>query len=82
MIYYYDEINWEKFDTFEEAEESVMESFDDDEILEVMSERTCDILDELRRLESPLYWELYEIAKDRYLNDYIREVEEEEEEDE
>ena len=81
MIYYFDEINWEKFDTFEEAEASVMEHFDDDEILEVMSERPHDILEELRRLDSPLYWELYEVARDRYLNEYVHETEEDEEDE-
>lgn len=78
-MYYLDEINFVECETYEEAEESVTTAFDDDEILEVMSERLLDILDELRRLNSPLYWELFEVAKDRYLDEYIHEVEEDEE---
>ena len=78
-MYYLDEINFVECETYEEAEESVMTTFDDDELFEVMSERLLDILDELRRLNSPLFWELYETAKDRYLDKYITEIEEDEE---
>lgn len=53
----------------------------DDEILEVMSERPHDILDELRRLDSPLFWEFCEIVKNRYLNECITENEEDEEDE-
>ena len=82
MIYFFDEISWEKFDTFEEAEDSVMEHFDDDEIIDrAMLGRMPDILNELRRLESPLYWELYENAKDGFLNNYLTELEEDEEDE-
>lgn len=80
-MYYLDEINCVECETYEEAEESVMTAFDDDELLEVMSERPLDILEELRRLDSPLYWELYEVARSRYLDEYIHEIEEDEEDE-
>lgn len=78
-MYYLDEINFVECKTYEEAEESVMTAFDDDEIIDrAMLGRMHDILDELKRLESPLYWELYENAKDGFLNNYLTEMEDDE----
>ena len=75
-MYYLDEINFVECETYEEAEESVMNSFDDDEIIDrAMMDRPHDVLDELRRLNSPLYWELFETARDGFLNDYLTEME-------
>ena len=75
-MYYLDEINFVECETYEEAEESVMTAFDDEEIISrAMLERPHDVLDELRRLKSPLYWELYEVARDGFLNDYLTEME-------
>lgn len=75
-MYYLDEINFVECETYEEAEESVMNSFDEDEIIDrAMLGRMHDILDELKRLESPLYWELFETARDGFLNDYLTEME-------
>ena len=75
-MYYLDEINSVECETYEEAEESVMTAFDEDEIItRVMFDRPHDILDELRRLDSPLYWELFEQARDGFLNDYLTEME-------
>lgn len=75
-MYYLDGINLVECETYEEAEESIMSNFDDDEIIErAMLGRTHDVLDELKRLDSPLYWELYEMAKDGFLNDYLSEME-------
>lgn len=79
MSAFWDDINGVECATYEEAEESVMTAFDDDEIIDrAMSERLHDVLDELKRLESPLYWELYEVAKTEFLNDYLVENEDEE----
>lgn len=81
-MYYWDEINCAECATYEEAEESVMEAFDDDEIIDrAMRERLHDVLGELRRLDSPLYWELFEVAKTDFLNDYLIEREDEEDEE-
>lgn len=81
-MYYWDEINGAECATYEEAEESVMEAFDDDEIIDrAMRERLHDVLGELRRLDSPLYWELFEVAKTDFLNDYLIECEDEEDEE-
>lgn len=78
-MYYLDEINFVECATYEEAEESVMTAFDDDEIIDrAMLGRMHDILNELKRLDSPLYWELYESAKDGFLNNYLTEMEEDE----
>lgn len=75
-MYYLDEINFVEYKTYEEAEESVMTAFDEDEIIDrAMLDRPHDILDELRRLDSPLYWELFEVARDGFLNDYLAEME-------
>jgi hypothetical protein len=75
-MYYLDEINFVECETYEEAEESVMTAFDDDEIIDrAMMDRPHDVLNELRRLESPLYWELFETARDGFLNDYLTEME-------
>lgn len=75
-MYYWDEINGAECATYEEAEESVMEAFDDDEIIDrAMRERLHDVLNELRRLNSPLYWELFEVARDGFLDDYLTEME-------
>ena len=74
-MYYLDEINFVECETYEEAE-SVMTAFDEDEIIDrAMLGRMHDILDELKRLNSPLYWELYENAKDGFLNNYLTEME-------
>lgn len=78
-MYYLDEINFVECATYEEAEESVMTAFDDDEIIDrAMLGRMHDILNELKRLDSPLYWELYENAKDGFLNNYLTEMKEDE----
>jgi hypothetical protein len=75
-MYYLDEINFVECVTYEEAEESVMTAFDEDEIIDrAMMDRLHDVLNELRRLESPLYWELFETARDGFLNDYLTEME-------
>lgn len=75
-MYYLDEINFVECETYEEAEESVMGSFDDDEIIDrAMLRRPHDVLNELKRLNSPLYWELFEAARDGFLNDYLTEME-------
>jgi predicted ATP-dependent Lon-type protease len=75
-MYYLDEINFVECETYEEAEESVMTAFDEDEIIDrAMMDRLHDVLNELRRLESPLYWELFETARDGFLNDYLTEME-------
>ena len=75
-MYYLDEINFVECETYEEAEESVMTAFDEDEIIDrAMLGRPHDVLNELRRLNSPLYWELFETARDGFLNDYLTEME-------
>ena len=75
-MYYLDGINFVECETYEEAEESVMTAFDEDEIIDrAMLNRLHDVLDELRRLDSPLYWELYETAQNGFLNDYLFEME-------
>lgn len=75
-MYYLDVISDVECKTYEEAEESVMNHFDDAEIVDrAMLGRTHEVLDELKRLGSPLYWELYEDAKDGFLNDYLYELE-------
>ena len=75
-MYYLDEINFVECETYEEAEESVMTAFDEDEIIDrAMPDRLHNILDELLRLDSPLYWELFEVARDGFLNDYLTEME-------
>ena len=75
-MYYLDGINLVECETYEEAEESVMNNFDDAEIIDrALLGRTHDVLDELRRLDSPLYWELYDSAKNGFLNDYLFEME-------
>lgn len=75
-MYYLDEINFVECETYKEAEESVMNSFDEDEIIDrAMLGRMHDILDELKRLKSPLYWELFETARNGFLNDYLTEME-------
>lgn len=75
-MYYLNGLNFEEFDDLEEAEESVMEAFDDAEIIDrALLGRPHDILKELKRLDSPLYWELFETAKNGFLNDYLFEME-------
>lgn len=75
-MYYLDGINLVECETYEEAEESVMNNFDDTEIIDrALLGRLQDVLDELRSLGSPLYWELYETAKTGFLNDYLFEME-------
>ena len=75
-MYYLDEINFVECETYEEAEESVMTAFDDAEIIDrAMLGRPHDVLNELKRLESPLYWELFETAREGFLNDYLTEME-------
>ena len=75
-MYYLDGINLVEGETYEEAEESVMNNFDDAEIIDrAMLGRSHDVLNELKRLDSPLYWELYETAREGFLNDYLCEME-------
>lgn len=75
-MYYLDGINLVECETYEEAEESVMNNFDDAEIIDrALLGRPHDVLNELKRLDSPLYWELYETAKNGFLNDYLFEME-------
>lgn len=75
-MYYLDGINLVECETYEEAEESVMNNFDDAEIIDrALLGRLHDVLNELRRLESPLYWELFETARYGFLNDYLFEME-------
>ena len=67
-MYYLDEINFVECETYEEAEESVMSAFDDDEIIDrAMLGRPHDVLNELK--------ELYESARDGFLNNYLTEME-------
>lgn len=75
-MYYLDGINLVECETYEEAEESVMNNFDDTEIIDrALLGRLHDVLNELKRLDSPLYWELFETAKNGFLNDYLFEME-------
>lgn len=75
-MYYLDGINFVECATYEEAEESVMTAFDDEEIIDrAMLGRPHDVLNELKRLDSPLYWELFETAREGFLNDYLCEME-------
>ena len=71
------------FNTYEEAAAAAMEDFDIDDFIqygELRDSRTIsDILEELARLNSPLYYTLMDKAVSAYCEEWIVEIEEEEE---
>lgn len=71
------------FNTYEEAAAAAMEDFDIDDFIEYGelrdSRNISDMLEELARLDSPLYYTLMDKAVSAYCEEYINEVEEEEE---
>lgn len=73
------------FDTYEEAAEAAMEDFDMTDFIEYGEltdyDKITDMLNELARLDSPLYYTLMENAFNAFCDMFINEIEEEEEEE-
>jgi hypothetical protein len=73
-----------EYKTEEDARDAALEyiSFDDVEAQIGNSITYRDLLQELARLDSPLYWRLYEAACEEVFEDYIYEIDDDEEEEE
>ena len=73
-----------EYKTEEDARDAALEyvSFDDVEAQIGNSITYRDLLQELQRLDSPLYWKLYEAARDQVFEDYISEIDDDDEEEE
>ena len=71
------------FDTYEEAADAAMEDFDMTDFIEcgdlTSYDKISDMLEELARLDSPLYYTLMEDAFHTFCEEWITEIEEEEE---
>ena len=66
----------------EDARDAIIERLDEDDVAEQLQyiASTNEILNELRRLESPLYFRALEAAMESIIDDYL--IEEEDDEDE
>lgn len=73
------------YDTYEEASDAASEEFDMSDFIECGKltdyDKISDMLEELARLDSPLYYTLREDAFQTFCEDWIIEIEEEEEEE-
>lgn len=70
-----------EYPTEDEARDSVYEIMHDSHLADVIGLYDVDLLDivkELRRLDSPLYYQLFEYAFEALCEDYISEIDEEE----
>lgn len=77
-------IDGTEYKTENEAREIALEhvSMDDVEAQIGNAITYSDLLRELQRLNSPLYWDLYEAACEEVFEDYFSEVDDDEEEEE
>ena len=83
MTKYQDEFSGIYYDTEEECQEVVRERLDEMDVEEALG-RECtlyEIMCELRRLDSPLYERALQNALDELYNDYITEVETDDEDE-
>lgn len=71
------------YDDADDAYEEVISQIDDTDICETAQHEYVieNLIEELRRLESPLYYSILEKTKERFFDDYIRELENDEEDD-
>ncbi len=71
------------FDTYEEARNAAIEDFDMSDFIDCGEltdyDKITDMLEELARLDSPLYYALMENALQAFCDQWIIEIEEEEE---
>ena len=76
------DIDKSEYEDVEKARDVAIEYVDDMDLVDQISAVTSglEIVEELRRLESPLYFTLLEAALDEVLKDYFYEEEEEEDE--
>lgn len=82
MSKWYCEVDGKEFSTEEEAFEAALEYVDTYDIEDCIGEEIImkDIIKELARLDSPLYWKLLELAHQRIFEDYFGEIDDDEEE--
>ena len=80
MIKYEDGFTGIVYDDENDCCDAVLERLDDDDIEEALQMECTmsDILYELRRLDSPLFWRAYERAKNEICDDYVIEVDDDE----
>ena len=78
------EVTNTEYKTEDEARDAALEyvSMDDVEAQIGNALTYRDLLQELQRLDSPLYWKLYEAACDQVFEDYISEIDDDDEEEE
>lgn len=76
-------IDGSEFDTEEDAREAARERVDfDDVCAQIGNDITYeDLIKELARLDSPIYYQLLQAAEDQVLEDYFSEIEAEDEEE-
>lgn len=70
-----------EYSTEDEARDSVYEIMDDSDLADAIGLCDVDLLDivkELKRLDSPLYYKLFECAFETLCEDYISEIDDEE----
>lgn len=75
--------NGEIYDTEEKARDAIIEQIDDFDIIDTaeFEYTTEDFIKELARLESPMYFKLVDKTIERLFDEYIADVDEEEEEE-
>lgn len=82
MPKWYCEVDGREFSTEEEAIDAAFEYVDTCDIENCIGEEITmkDIIKELARLDSHLYWKLLELAHQRIFEDYFGEIDDDEEE--
>ena len=75
-------ITGKEYPTEDEARDSILEIMDDFDLAEAIDNcydiSLYDIVKELRRLDSPLYYKLFEYTYEAFCEEYISEIDEEE----
>lgn len=74
------EVNGQEYSTEEEARDSIMEIISLDDLSSIIGFDVSieDIIKELARLDSPLYYELLDKALEECFSTYVSEIDEEE----
>ena len=77
------QIDCQEYDSEEEARDATLDYIDTCDFEQVIEENGAitfdDIIEELKRLDSPLYYKLLEEARERIFRDYFYEESEEDE---
>lgn len=83
MSKWYCAIDEREFSTEDEAIDAALEYVDTYDIENCIGDEITmkDIIEELARLDSSLYWKLLELAHQRIFEDYFGEIDDDEEED-